>query len=67
MLDPAKLQYDVDSGASALIYDKESKELVMVILRNFTGHPGLLSYLGEVVKENVEHRKHLRVCFFFPL
>jgi hypothetical protein len=73
MLDPAELQYDVDSDTSVLIYerkydkktDKKTEELVMVILRNFTDHPGLLSCLGEIVKENVEHRKHLRVCFFF--
>jgi hypothetical protein len=65
MLDEKKLQYDVESDADVLIYDKETEELVMVILRGFTGHPELLSYLEQVVKANVEHRKHLRVCFIF--
>ena len=46
MLDPTELQYDVDFGASVLIYDKKSKELVMVILHYFTDHPRLLAYLG---------------------
>jgi hypothetical protein len=65
MLDEEKLQYDVESNEDVLIYDKETEELVMVILRGFTGHPELLSYLEQVVKANVEHQKNLQVCFIF--
>ena len=65
MPNPAKLQFDADLNTSVMVYDKATKKLVMVVLCNFTGNEDLLSYLGEVVKVNLEHRKNMRVCIMF--
>ena len=63
--DPAKLQYDADPNTSGLVYDEVTKELVIVILRNFTRNQALLSSLEEVIKANVEHRKNMCVSLIF--
>ena len=65
MLDPAKLQLDVGSDTDLIIRDKETEELVMVIIHNFTCHSGLLAYMEEVVKENLQHPKSMHVCIIF--
>ena len=65
MPNPAKLQFDANLNTSVMVYDKVTKKLVMVVLHNFTGNDDLLSYLGEVVKTNLEHCKNMQVCIMF--
>jgi hypothetical protein len=65
MHDPAKLQFDADSNTSVIVYDQDMKELVMVILLNFTGHPALLSCLEELIKASVQHRKTIHTYIVF--
>ena len=65
MLDPAELQLDADPSTNLIVYDKETNELVMVIICNFTAHPPLLSYMEDITKENVEHCKSMRVHILY--
>lgn len=65
MHNPAKLQLDIGFNSSAVVRDKETKELVMIVIRNFLGNSGLLSFLGGIIKDNIDHRKNMRVCIIF--
>ena len=66
-LDRTKLQADAGPDRDAIFRDKESNELVMVVIRNFTKHPGLLEYMDDIIKANTEYRKSVRVYIYFNL
>ena len=48
-VDPAKLQLDIQINESALVYDTESGELVLLVLRNFCGDADLLSHIDDII------------------
>jgi hypothetical protein len=67
VIDSAKLQFDARPGTDHIIRDDKTKELVMIVLRNFTGHSSLHAYLEDIIKANVEYRRSMRVCYIFNL
>ena len=63
-VDPSHLSLDIGPDQSAIIYDANTGELVMLILRNFCCDPDLLSHIDEIIKQAVDCRKSMRVSHF---
>ena len=66
-VDPSKLQRDILATEDLLIFDKETGQLVMVVLRRFCQYTPLLTHLGDVIKRAVQSRRSMRVCFIADL
>ena len=62
-VDLSKLQRDISPTQDLLIFDNETKELVMLVLRQFVGHAPLLTHMGDVIKRGVQYCISMRVCF----
>ena len=62
-LDPSKLSLDIGPDQSAIIYDGNTGELVMLVLRNFSAEPNLLLHIEGVIKQAVQCRRSIRVSY----
>ena len=65
--DPSKLSLDIEADQSAVVYDVQTGELIMLVLRDFCTDPDLLSHIEGVIKQAVECRKSIRVSHFSNL
>ena len=66
-VDPSRLQRDISSTEDLLIFDNETGQLVMLVLRQFCQYTPLLTHLGDVIKRAVQSRRSMRVCFIVNL
>ena len=66
-VDPSKLQRDILPTKDILIFDNETGQLVMLVLRRFCQYTPLLTHLGDVIKRAVQSRRSMRVCFIVNL
>ncbi len=64
-IDVHMLRCDIRAGESVIIIDKDTGELVMVVFRSFSNHPGLLAHIDGVIKRAVEYHKSMRVSDFY--
>jgi hypothetical protein len=69
-LDPDRLQYTVQEGESVIIRDSETKEIVCMVIQNFSENKGdVLDWVNEVIRENTDVRKSVQASsspvFFF--
>ena len=61
-LDPNCLQLIVEEDKSAIIRDNKSRELIGVVIRNFSNYNRrLLDWINEVIDENTGSRRSVRV------
>jgi hypothetical protein len=64
-VDPAELQLDLGPNDSAVIYDRTTRNLVAIVIRNFTMEPELLAHVEDAIKRNLQVRKSVRVSCFY--
>jgi hypothetical protein len=60
-MDPHQLSLDIGPDKSAIVYDANTGELIMLVLRDFCAEPDLLSHIEGVIKKAVECRRSIRV------
>ena len=58
---PSNLSLDIGADQSAIIYDAETGDLILVVLQNFCSEPDLLSYIEGIIKQAVDFRRSIRV------
>ncbi|KAJ2933961.1 hypothetical protein H1R20_g3129, partial [Candolleomyces eurysporus] len=60
LLERDRLSYSIPAELSCLIYDKKTKELTMVIIREFCGVPAILRLAMEIVSRAAGVRRSVR-------
>ncbi|RXW19508.1 hypothetical protein EST38_g6347 [Candolleomyces aberdarensis] len=60
LLERGRLSYSIPAELSCLIYDKKTKELVMVVIRDFCGVPAILKLAMEIVSRAAAVRRSVR-------
>ena len=64
---PENLQLNIPPDENALVYNAETGELVLVVIRQFCNYPDLLKWTDNIAQEAVGVRKSCRVRFISPI
>lgn len=67
LLDPSLLNIDLDSHSSAIFKDRDTNEVVMVVMRNFCRDKAVLDWLTGIVLENIRVERNIRVRNHFEV
>lgn len=65
VIDRSRLQYVIPADVSCVIKDKDSKEVVFAVYRNFCGDPNILHFAKDTVEYACHTRKSVRVRLLF--
>ncbi|KAG2091220.1 uncharacterized protein F5147DRAFT_823307, partial [Suillus discolor] len=60
-INPSNLQLVVHEAESCIIRDAADSSIIAVVMRNFCGHPGVLSWVDEVICNVVQEKKSIRL------
>jgi hypothetical protein len=66
-IDPSLLSLDIGLDDSQVVYDAHTGDLIMLVIRNFSGDPDLLSHIEGIIKQAVMCRRSMRVSHFDKL
>ncbi|KAJ3501973.1 hypothetical protein NMY22_g18743 [Coprinellus aureogranulatus] len=61
LLDREKLNISIPEDLSCCLYDKETKELVFVVIRRFSNHRAILDWASRIVQNAAATRKSIRL------
>lgn len=64
LLDVASLKLDILPNMSAIIYDAHTKDIVGVVVRNFSNSDKVLTWATDILKRSTEVAKSVRVSIY---
>jgi hypothetical protein len=60
-IEPSNLSLDIGADQSTIVYDADTGDLILIVLRNFCSDPDLLSHIEGIIKQAVDIRRSIRV------
>lgn len=65
LLQVKNLRLDIGPEESAIIYDKNTEDIIGVVIRKFSNSPEVLEWATSILKRSTEVATSVRVCFIY--